>query len=43
MTVAKAQTLIARSSKAKKGIVPMVNRENGFGVVGGHDYLWNLQ
>jgi hypothetical protein len=37
MAVAKAQTLIAGSREAKKGIVPMVNRQNGFGVVGSHD------
>jgi hypothetical protein len=43
VAIAKAQALIAGSRKTKEGIVPMVNRENGFGVVGGHDYLWNLQ
>jgi hypothetical protein len=36
MTIAKAKALIAGSSKAKKGIVPVVNRQNGFGVVGSH-------
>jgi hypothetical protein len=37
VAIAKAQTLIAGGGKAKQGIVPMVNRQNGFGVVGSHD------
>jgi hypothetical protein len=36
VAIAKAQTLIAGGRKAKKSVVPMVNRENGFGVVGSH-------
>ena len=36
MAVAKAQTLIAGGRKTKQGIVPMVNRQNGFGVVSSH-------
>jgi hypothetical protein len=43
MAIAKAKALITGSRKAKEGVVPMVNRQNGFGVVGSHDYLWNLQ
>jgi hypothetical protein len=43
MAIPKAQALIAGSRKTKKGIVPVMNRQNGFGVVGGHGYLWNLQ
>ena len=37
MAVAKAQTLIAGGGKAKQGIVPVVNRQYGFGIVGSHD------
>jgi hypothetical protein len=36
MAIAKAQALIAGSREAKKGIVPVMNRQNGFGVVGSH-------
>ena len=28
---------MAGSREAKQGIVPVVNRENGFGVVGSHE------
>jgi hypothetical protein len=43
MAIAETQALIASGGKAKKGVVPMVNRLNGFSVVGSHDlacYLW---
>jgi hypothetical protein len=36
MAIAKAQALIAGSREAKKSIVPVVNRQNGFGIVGSH-------
>ena len=43
MAIAKTQALIAGGRKAKKGVVPVVNRQTGVGVVGRHDYLWSLQ
>lgn len=36
MTASKAQPFITAGGEAKKGIVPVVNRQNGFGVVGSH-------
>jgi hypothetical protein len=38
--MAKAQALMAGSRKAKQGIVPVMNRENGFGIVGSHGLGW---
>jgi hypothetical protein len=36
MAIAKAKALIAGSRKAKKGIVPVVNRQDSFSIVGSH-------
>ena len=36
VAASKAQAFIAGGSKTKEGVVPMVNGENGFGVVCGH-------
>jgi hypothetical protein len=36
MAIAKAKALITGSCKAKKGLVPVMNRQNGFGIVGSH-------
>jgi hypothetical protein len=39
MAIAETQALIASSRKTKKGLVPMVNRQNGFGIVGSHNFV----
>jgi hypothetical protein len=38
VAITKAQALMAGGGKAKQGIVPVVNRENGFSIVGSHKY-----